>query len=83
MILKKGLESGLSKDQISNLFQNQGDINSPVEVIDEYIASGGEGKGGITAEFYNDCKLIPDPSSLNEKDKNLMIFDDCLLRETE
>ena len=81
MILKKGLESGLSKEQISNLFQNQGDINSPVEVIDEYIASGGEGKGGITAEFYNDCKLIPDPSSLNEKDKNLMIFDDCLLEK--
>ena len=26
-ILKKGLESGLSKEQISNLFQNQGDIN--------------------------------------------------------
>ena len=81
VILKKGLESGLSKEQISNLFQNQGDINSPVEVIDEYIASGGEGKGGIKAEFYNDCKLIPDPSSLNEKDKNLMIFDDCLLEK--
>ena len=81
VILKKGLESGLSKEQISNLFLNQNDINSPVEIIDEYIASGGEAKGGIKAEFYTDCKLIPDPSSLNEKDKNLMIFDDCLLEK--
>lgn len=81
VILKKGLESGLSKEQISNLFQNQKEINSPVDVIEEYITAGGEGKGGITAQFYNDCKLIPDPSTLNEKDKNLMLFDDCLLEK--
>ena len=81
VILKKGLESGLSKEQISNLFHNQGEISSPVEVIDDYIQNGGEAKGGIEAEFYNDCKLIPDPSELNEGDKNLMIFDDCLLEK--
>ena len=69
VILKKGLESGLSKEQISNLFHNQGEISSPVEVIDDYIQNGGEAKGGIEAEFYNDCKLIPDPSDLNEGDK--------------
>ena len=72
-ILKKGLESGLSKEQISNLFANQNEINSPIEMIDDYIKNGGEAKGVIHAEFYNDCKLIPDPSSLNEKDKNLDI----------
>ena len=81
VILKKGFESGLSKEQISNLFHNQKEINSPAETIDEYILSGGEAKGGIEAEFYNDCKLIPDPSELNEGDKNLMIFDDCLLEK--
>ena len=81
VILKKGLESGLSKEQISNLFHNQQDINSPVDVIDEFIEEGGVAKGGIKAEFYNDCKLIPDPSKLNEADKNLMIFDDCLLEK--
>ena len=81
VILKKGLEAGLSKEQISNLFHNQEHVNSPVEVIDEFIEGGGVAKGGIKAEFYNDCKLIPDPSTLNEKDKNLMIFDDCLLEK--
>ena len=81
VILKKGLEAGLSKEQISNLFHNQEHVNSPVEVIDDFIEGGGVAKGGIKAEFYNDCKLIPDPSTLNEKDKNLMIFDDCLLEK--
>ncbi len=45
-------------------------------MIDEYIQNGGEAKGGIKAEFYNDCKLIPDPSKLNQADKN-----DCLLEK--
>ena len=80
-ILKKGLEAGLSKEQISNLFQNQDEINDPIDLIITYITDGGEGKGVIQAEFYDDCKLIPDPSSSNENDKNLMIFDDCILEK--
>ena len=81
LILKKGLESGLSKEQISNLFNNQKEIKSPAELIDQYIQSGGEARGGIHAQFYNDCNLIPDPATLNEEDKNLMIFDDCMLEK--
>jgi hypothetical protein len=81
IILKKGLESGLSKEQVGNLFHNQHSIKSPVELIENYLLNGGTPKGGITAEFYDDCKLIPDPSSLNEEDKNLMIFDDCILEK--
>ncbi len=81
VILKKGLDCGLSKEQIANLFKNQDEINSPVELIQEYIDSGGEAKGGIKGSFYEDCTLIPDPSELSSKDKNLMIFDDCLLEK--
>ena len=81
LILKKGFQSGLSKEQVSNLFHNQAEINSPSELIDEYISAGGDKKGGIEAKFYSDCKNIPDPSTLNENDKNLMIFDDCLLEK--
>ena len=81
IVLKKCLEAGLSKEQISNLFHNQEHVNSVEEVIAEFIEGGGVAKGGIKAEFYNDCKLIPDPSDLNEADKNLMIFDDCLLEK--
>ena len=75
------MESGLSKEQISNLFYNQKEIKSPAELIDQYIQSGGEARGGIHAQFYNDCNLIPDPATLNEEYKNLMIFDDCMLEK--
>ena len=81
IVLKKGLEAGLSKEQLGNLFRNQRSIKSPVQVIDEYISNGGEAKGGIKAEFFDDCKLIPDPSELNDQEKNLMVFDDCILEK--
>ena len=80
-VLRKGLEVGLSKEQLVNLFKNQESIKSPIESIDEYIASGGVAKGGIEAEFFDDCKLIPDPSALDDREKNLMIFDDCILEK--
>ena len=80
-VLKKGFEAGLSKEQLANLFKNQESIKSPIEVIDEYISSGGVVNGGIQAEFFDDCKLIPDPSALDDQEKNLMIFDDCILEK--
>ena len=81
VILKKGLESGFSKEQLVNLFKNQESIKSPVQLIDEYISGGGATKGGIKAEFYDNCDLIPDPSTLDEEEKNLMVFDDCILEK--
>ena len=72
-VIKKGYQKGLSKDQLSNLFQNAED---PLSVIDHYK---GELKGGIKAEFYENCDDIPDPKTLNPKLKNLIIFDDCYL----
>ena len=80
-ILRKGLEVGLSKEQLANLFKNQESIKSPIKAIDEYISDGGEAKGGIQAEFFDDCKLIPDPGTLDDQEKNLMIFDDCILEK--
>ena len=39
--------------------------------------------GPVTAEirvnFYTDCSMIPDPSLLDVRDKNLLILDDCFL----
>ena len=79
-ILKKGLEEGLNKRQISNLFLQQNILTkanlSPLEAIDEY---NGIKEGGIVANFYNDCSNIPDPSSLNTMEKNLLVLDDCYL----
>ena len=63
-ILKKGFEAGLSKTQISNIFKNQDHLDDPVQLIEAYS---GEAKGEIKAEFYDDCKLVPDPTALRDR----------------
>ncbi len=75
--IKKGFESGLSKEQINNIFQNKEmyDI-SPLKIIEDYD---GIKEGGIVANFYSDCSFLPDPSELDEKKHNLLILDDCHL----
>ena len=82
-ILKKGYESGLSKEQISNLFSNQKALKknklTPLSAIDEYTKQHGIQRIKVKTHFYSSCDSIPDPSSLNETDKNLMILDDCFL----
>ena len=77
-ILKKGFEKGLSKIQISNIFKNQDEFSDPTELIEAYS---GPATGEIKAEFYDDCKLVPDPTTLNEEEKNLLVLDDCLLEK--
>ena len=47
-----------------------------MEAIENY---NGKRDGGVTAEFYEDCELIPDPKTLDPKLKNLLILDDCFL----
>ena len=81
-ILRKGLERGLSKEQISNIFQNQKDVKTdPVTLIETYINQGGVVSWKIKVNFYNDCSMIPDPTELNDHEKNLLVLDDCLLEK--
>ena len=79
-IIKNGFEHGLNKEQIANVFQNQEallDIGvSPFQAIERYT---GPKDNTITASFYGDCDLIPDPSELNPDAKNLLVLDDCFL----
>ncbi len=79
-VLKKGYEAGLSKQQVANVFGNQELLAkahlSPLEAIDQYS---GDRNGTIKTEFYSDCTMIPDPSELDAKEKNLLILDDCYL----
>ena len=79
-MLRKGFEAGLSKQQISNVFGNQGALHaanvSPLTAIDTVS---GTHSGKIKSDFYDDCKDIPDPSTLDPMQKNLMLLDDCLL----
>ena len=85
-IISKGFECGLSKEQISNIFDNQDEEvvkkTDPVKLIEIYMNQGGVAKGNITANFYNDCSdQIPDPTALNAREKNLLVLDDCLLEK--
>ena len=86
VILSKGLECGLSKEQISNIFNNQEEEivkkTDPVKLIEAFIEQGGVAKGDIKANFYKDCSNhIPDPTELNTREKNLLVLDDCLLEK--
>ena len=78
MVLRKGFEAGLSKQQISNVFSNQEALHaanvSPLTAIDTFR---GVRSGKIKADFYHDFQDIPDPSILDPMQKNLMLFDDC------
>ena len=75
-ILRKGFEGGLSKRKISNVFNSQEMLQSPLIAIEKYS---GVRNGEIRADFYDDCQNIPDPSALDPTQKNLLLLDDCFL----
>ena len=63
---RKGLEAGLSKQQVSNVFNSQeasGD-KPPLIAIEKYS---GARNGKIRADFYGNCQDIPDPSALDDR----------------
>jgi ABC-type lipoprotein export system ATPase subunit len=79
-VIKAGFEAGLGKEQIANVFKNQDSLLeagiTALEAIQTYT---GLKENNIKANFYTDCDLIPDPSELDPKAKNLLILDDCYL----
>ncbi len=77
-ILKAGFDNGLSKIQITNIFENQSNFKK-VNVLEVIAESTVNNKSDIHAEFFDDCSAIPDPSELSPEYKNVMIFDDCIL----
>ena len=69
-------EGGLCKQQISNVFNSQDVLDTPLIAIEKYI---GARNGKIRDDFYDDCQNIPDPSALDPTQKNLLLLDDCFL----
>ena len=77
-VLRKGLDAGLSKQQIANLSNSQealGNI-SPLTAIEKFS---GARDARVGANFYDDCQDIPDPSALDSTQNNLLLCDDCFL----
>ena len=76
-VLRKRFEAGLSKQQISNVFNSLEALGNipPLIAIEKYSACNRK----IRAAFYDDWQNIPDPSALDPTQKNLLILDDCFL----
>ena len=74
-ILRKGFEGGLSKRQISNVFNSQEMLHYPLIAIEKYS---GVRNGEIRADVYDDCQNIPDPPAPDPTQKKLLL-DDCFL----
>lgn len=75
--LKQGFENGLTKTEINKLFNKYGDVeieNIP-EIIDDYST---ENNTSIRPDKIKVNFGCPLPSELNKKEKNIMIFDDCV-----
>ena len=64
-VLRKGFEGGFSKQQISNVFNSQEVLQSPLIAIEKYS---GVRNGKIQADIFDDCQNIPDPSALDTKE---------------
>ncbi len=78
-VLIKALKKNLPKEVIVELIKNK-------LTDDIYINKVGEGiknknKSKLIVESYDDSLSIPDPSELNSKHKNLIIFDDIMLEK--
>ena len=79
-VLRKGFEAGLSKHQISNVFANQEALHAAnISLLTAIDTFSGVRSGKIKADFYHDCQDIPDPSTLDPMQKNLMLLDDCFV----
>lgn len=80
-IIRKAFERGLSKQEISNLFNNQDIIKqkniNPIDLINRCDIN----EKTIDATFFEDGDEIPDPKELDGKNNNLMVFDDCILEK--
>ena len=79
-VLRKGFEAGLGKQQLSNVFANQEALHaaniSPLTAIDMFRRAR---SGKIKVDLYDDCQDIPDPSTLDPMQKNLLLLDDCFI----
>ena len=74
-ILRKGLDAGLTKQQIPNLFSS----HEALRTANSYFLTAierfsGVRNGKIRADFYDDGQVIPDPSALDHTQTDLLLF---------
>jgi hypothetical protein len=85
-IIKCAFENNISKENLLSILKNQ-DV-SPYDTISELskqsktlVGVNPSNPSPIESTFYEFASDVPDPRELNEKNNNLMIFDDLLLEK--
>ena len=68
------------------LFENQSDITdlgiSPISIVEE-MAKEIRDKSDVEFNFYQSAEDVPGPRELSSEKKNVMVFDDLLLKEQD
>ena len=83
-LIVEGFQNKLSKELIRGIFKNQDEFkDKKINDICYKLASEipENEKADILVSAFNSNVNVPDPSLLNSKKKNLMIFDDVLLEK--
>src|SRR5208282_5234436 len=78
-VLIKALNKNLPKEVIVELIKNKLTDDIHIKKVGKGIKN--KNKSKLIVEFYDDSSNIPDPSELNTKHKNLIIFDDIMLEK--
>src|SRR5277367_2038590 len=83
-LIVEGFKNKLSKEQIRAIFENQDQFKG-ISIKDICYETAREipekDKSNINISAFNSNVNVPDPSVLDSKKKNLMIFDDVLLEK--
>ena len=83
-LIVEGFKNKLSKEQIRAIFENQDQFKG-ISIKDICYETAREipekDKSNITISAFNSNVNVPDPSVIDSKKKNLMIFDDVLLEK--
>ena len=79
-LLYHGLKNGLSKHSLIKIFENQKSFsdNMTIEEICTTYSSLYKEDNNISIQMFQKTDQIMNPSDLNPKKKNLIIFDDCV-----
>jgi hypothetical protein len=83
-LLIEGFKHHLTKEMIRGMFENQNEFkDTRISDICHGIETGlsHKEKGDIKVSAFGNNANVPDPSLLDSKKKNLMIFDDVLLEK--
>jgi hypothetical protein len=84
--LKQGFEKGLPKSAILGILNMGDEIEKCGQTIEDVVKSYAifyDCDSEINAEFYNSANDVPDPTELDIKKRNLMVFDDIMTERSQ